>query len=125
MDDRSSKITLGGEEYELLFTTRAAKEISKRFGGLDKLGDALQSLPTDEQLELTVWLIVVLANQAIMIRNLKNRENKKELLTVEYVELISFPDELAGCTDAVFEAVNKGMNRSVKSEDDSKNAEVG
>ena len=38
MDERSSVITIGGVEYELLLTTKATKEIAKRYGGLEKLG---------------------------------------------------------------------------------------
>ena len=42
-NDRSSIINLGGEEYELLLTTRATKEIAGRYGGLENLGDRLMS----------------------------------------------------------------------------------
>ena len=40
-DERSSVIQIGGEEYELLMTTRATKEIAARYGGLENLGDKL------------------------------------------------------------------------------------
>ena len=40
-DERCSKITIGGKEYELLLTTRATKEIGKKYGGLSDLGDKL------------------------------------------------------------------------------------
>ena len=43
-NDRSAFIKIGDEEYELLLTTRATKEIAKRYGGLDKLGDKRASL---------------------------------------------------------------------------------
>ena len=40
-DERSAKILLGGKEYELLLTTRATKEIAKKYGGLGNLGEKL------------------------------------------------------------------------------------
>ena len=44
-NERSSLITIGGEQYEMILTTRATKAISNRYGGLDNLADnsALQS----------------------------------------------------------------------------------
>ena len=40
-DERSSVITIGEKEYELLLTTKATKEIAKKYGGLSNLGDKL------------------------------------------------------------------------------------
>ena len=40
-NERSSLITIGGEQYEMVLTTRATKAISTRYGGLDNLGDKL------------------------------------------------------------------------------------
>lgn len=40
-NERSSFINIGGEEYELILTTRATKEIAARYGGLENLGDKL------------------------------------------------------------------------------------
>ena len=40
-NERSSLITIGGEQYEMILTTRATKSISARYGGLDNLGDKL------------------------------------------------------------------------------------
>ena len=39
--ERSANIAIGGEEYTLLLTTRATKEIAARYGGLENLGDKL------------------------------------------------------------------------------------
>ena len=36
-NERSSVINIGGKEYELLLTTKATKEIAKRYGGLENL----------------------------------------------------------------------------------------
>lgn len=41
MDDRSTKISIGGREFELILTTRATKEIAGRYGGLENLGEKL------------------------------------------------------------------------------------
>ena len=72
-----------------------------------------------------VWLITLLANQSVLIHNLKNPDNKKELLTAEVVELLTSPLELAAYKNAIMEAMFKGTKRNVESEDNSKNGTVG
>jgi len=124
--ERTAIITIGGEEYSLVLTTRATKQIAGRYGGLENLGDKLMK---SENFELAigeiVWLITLLANQSILIHNLRNRDNKRELLTEEDVELLTSPVDLASYKDAITEALYKGTKRNIVSEDDPKNAEVG
>ena len=124
--ERTAIITIGGEEYSLVLTTRATKQIAGRYGGLENLGDKLMK---SENFELAigeiVWLITLLANQSILIHNLRNRDNKRELLTEEDVELLTSPVDLASYKDAITEALQKGTKRNIVSEDDPKNVAVG
>ncbi|MDT2812674.1 MAG: hypothetical protein ACOYIG_00525 [Acetivibrionales bacterium] len=123
--DRKSLITIGGKEYSLILTTKATKEIAKRYGGLENLGEKLMKAENFEMaLEEIVWLIALLANQSILINNRLNGE-KEELLTEDDVELLTSPHELATYKDAIMEAMFKGTKRNVESEDEeSKNVEV-
>lgn len=124
-NDRSAFIKIGDEEYELLLTTRATKEIAKRYGGLDKLGDKLlKNEDIETALVEVIWLITILANQPILIYNFKNKENPKELLTEEIVELFTTPNELAEFKEAITQSLLKGTKRNVVSEDNSKNVVV-
>lgn len=116
-NDRSAFITIGGKEYELLLTTKATKEIAKKYGGLSNLGDKLiKSENYEEAIGEIVWLIVTLANQPILIHNYKNKDNKKDLLTEDEVELLTTPTDLAKFKDAISEALYKGTKRNVESE---------
>ena len=125
-DERSTKITIGGQEYEMLLTTKATKEIAKRYGGLSNLGDKLMKSENFEMaLDEIVWLITLLANQSVLVYNLQNTKAKKELLTEESVELLTSPFELAEYKNAIMDAMYKGTKREVESEPDSKNAQVG
>ena len=125
-NERTAVITIGEEEYTLLLTTKATKEIAGRYGGLENLGEKLMK---SENFEMAigeiVWLITLLANQSILIHNLKDREHPKELLTEDVVELLTSPLDLAGYKTAITEALYKGTKRNVESEKDSKNAQVG
>ena len=124
--DRSANIIIGGEEYTLLLSTKATKEIAGRYGGLENLGDHLMK---SENFEMAigeiVWLIALLANQSILVHNLKRREDPRELLTEEMVELLTVPADLATYKSAIMEALLKGTKRNVESETDTKNAQVG
>ena len=121
-NERSAEISIGGEKYELILTTKATKEISKRYGGLENLGDKLMKSENFERaLDEVIWLITLLANQSILIHNLKNSD-KKELLTEEIIELLTSPSELAEYKNAITEAMFKGTKRNIESEDtESKN----
>ena len=123
--ERSANINIGGDEYTLLLTTKATKDIAGRYGGLENLGDKLMK---SENFEMAigeiVWLITLLANQSILVHNLKNKDNKKEVLTEEMVELLTTPLDLADYKAAITEALYKGTKRNIQSEDNSKNAAV-
>jgi len=118
MDERSAVITIGGQEYELLLSTRATKQIAKRYGGLEQLGDKLLKAENFEMaLDEFCWLIMVLANQPIMIHNLWHPEATKPLLTEEAVELLTTPLDLASYKEAITEAMMRGTARNIQSAD--------
>lgn len=118
----SNRIIIAGKEYELILTTKATKEISKRYGGLSKLGDKLQNTENFElALDEIIWLVTVLANQSVLIHNLTATE-KEPLLTCEAVELLTSPHDIAGFKEAITEALYLGTKREVLSEDNPKNA---
>lgn len=124
-DERSTMIKIGGEDFKLILTTKATKEIAKRYGGLENLGTKLMNTKDFEMaLDEVVWLITLLANQSILIHNLRNKDDKKELLREEDVELLTTPFELADYKNAIMASMMKGTKRHIESEA-SKNVEVG
>ncbi len=126
--EQSAVIRIGGEEYELILTTKATKAIAGRYGGLENLGDKLMKTENFEMaLEEIVWLIALLANQSILIYNLKHKDAPKDLLTNDEVELLTTPLELAAYKTTITEAMLKGTKRNVESEETPalKNGEAG
>ena len=123
--ERVSKIKVGDKEYELILTTKATKEIAGRYGGLENLWDKLMKAENFEMdIGEIVWLICILANQSILIHNIKNKDNQKELLTEEEVEILTTPFDLAEYKQAITECLYKGTKRNIESEENSKNVEV-
>ena len=118
-NERSAVISIGGQEYEMLLTTKATKEIAKRYGGLSNLGEKLMKTENFEMaLDEVVWLITLLANQSVLVHNLQSPSKKKTLLTEEMVELLTSPFELADYKNAIMEAMFKGTKRNVESEEE-------
>jgi hypothetical protein len=126
-NERSAAINIGDKDYELILTTRATKAIAGRYGGLENLGEKLMKSENFEMaLDEIVWLITLLANQSILIRNLKNKNTPEDLLSEEEVELLTSPLDLAAYKNAITEAMFKGTKRNVVSEEETpKNVEVG
>lgn len=121
MTDRGSIIKIGENDYELILTTRATKEIAKRYGGLENLGDRLMKSENFEMaLDEIIWLITLLANQSVMIYNLKNPNSKKPLLCEDEVELLTSPFDLAEYKNAIMDSMHKGTKRNIESEQTSK-----
>ena len=124
-NERTATIKIGDEEYNLILTTKATKEIAGRYGGLENLGDKLMKSENFEMaLGEIVWLITLLANQSILIHNLKHKDAPRELLTEDVVELLTNPLDLGEYKEAITEAMYKGTKRNVESEADTKNAQV-
>ena len=129
MSERGAMINLCGSQYELILTTKATKEINRRYGGLGKLGDKLsKSENFEEIIDELVWLITLLVNQSILAHNAKNKfypENIKPLFNEEDIEIFTTPADFFDYKDAIFEALKKGTERHIKSEENPKNAIVG
>ncbi len=125
--ERSATIVIGSQPYELILTTRATKEIARRYGGLENLGEKLMKSENFEMaLDEVVWLLTLLANQSILVRNLKKREAPEPLLTEDEVELLTSPLDLAAYKEAITEAMFRGTKRNIESEEENaKNVAVG
>lgn len=123
--ERSTNSMIGDEEHTLLLTTKATKEIAARYGGLENLGDKLMKSENFEMaLGEIVWLITLMANQSILVYNLKHKDAPRDLLSEEEVELLTTPLDLAGYKSAITDALYKGTKRNVESEPESKNVQV-
>ena len=129
MSERGAMITLCGSQYELILTTKATKEINRRYGGLGKLGDRLSKAETfEEPIDELVWLLTLLINQGILVHNAVNKllgEKQKPLFSEDDIEVLTSPADFADYKDAIFEALQKGAMRHIKSEENPKNVTVG
>ena len=121
-DSRVTYLVLGKEKIPLLLTLKATREIATRYGGLEELGNKmLESMDLNGMIDEIVWLIVVLANQCILIENLENKTNKP-LLTENELELKMDPYDMTSYREAILAALQAGQRQHVQSEEEPKNA---
>lgn len=113
--EKEITVMLDGEEYPLLLTTLATKQIAAKIGGLDKLKETL-TVSTGEEAEMfdtICWLIALLVNQPIMKQNRIHRDNLKPLFEADDIALITQPRELGELMNKVSDAINRGSDRNV------------
>ncbi|GHU54680.1 hypothetical protein FACS1894132_09680 [Clostridia bacterium] len=123
MDDRGYLLKIGSQEYELLMTMKATKEITKNFGNLEKMGEEIQKLENlEEVFDKIIGLVFLLVNQSVERYNFVNKENPKSFVTQEELELFMTIDNLFECFTAISKSMNKGAVRKIKSAEDPKKA---
>ena len=120
---RSAIVSIGGEDYELVLTTKATRLIAERYGGLEYLGNALEtSDDLGKTLAEVIWLVALLANQSVAIHNLKHPDQPRPEVTEEQVELLTVPADLADYRGAITEALQRGTRRTIATEPNPKEA---
>lgn len=123
--DSPTTVFIAGQAYELILTTRATREISGRYGGLENLGEALEiSEDFAHTLGEVIWLITLLANQSVAIHNLQLSDSTRPELTEETVELLTVAADLADDRGAIAEALQCGTRRVIATEPDPKAAKA-
>lgn len=114
-DSDDAVVAIGGQSYELILTTRATREIAARYGGLENLGEALEtSEDFAHMLGEVIWVITLLANQSVAIHNLQHPDDPRGELTVEAVELLTVPADLADYRSAIAAALQHGTRRAIE-----------
>lgn len=117
--DEAVKINIGGNEYELIFSLKAAKEICRKYGGLENFTQILtESENVAEVLNEVAWLITLLANQSVLAHNFKNPDNQKKLLTEEEFEIFVTIAEIPNYKGLILKAASRGMKKQIESEED-------
>ena len=130
MDDRSVIITIyGGKSYDMICTTKAAEIISEKYGSLEECFSRLMKMEKlSENASMLIWLVTLLINQGIQVRNLLHRdETPMPLVDEEELKLLTAPADYKNYWILVAKTIKLGLRRNVQSEEDesSKNSTVG
>lgn len=107
-----NKIIIGDLEIGLYYCNGAAKELGKLVNGLSKLGDYLNIEDTDVLIDRIEHITLILNKWycAAVACNGK----KSEPVTMETLDLLMDPNEVATYGDAILEAIKAGTKKSIQ-----------
>lgn len=120
---RITEIEIAGKKYPLNFSVKAAKEVSKRYGGVENVTEAFSSGKVDEMMDEATWILAVLMEQGSAYKKIIDGE-EIEAPTKEELEIIMGVSDFANIQDALMGAMTSGMEREVEVEVSPKNAKT-
>lgn len=121
--NRISMIEIAGKEYPLNFSTKATKEMSARYGGLENITSAFSGRGASEALEELIWMLSILISQGVAYKRIVDGEEVNGI-SADELEVVIGPGDLGSLKDSLFTAMANGMGRTVEVEQDPKNDET-
>lgn len=121
--NRITEIEIAGTKYPLNFSLVAAKEVAKRYGGIESVTDIFDGKSTDEMMDEATWLLALLIDQGVEYKKIIDGEEVRKL-TQDDLGVVMGVFEFKGLKDTLIGAMMAGMEREVEVEPDPKNAET-
>lgn len=119
--NRITEIEIAGRKYPLNFSTKAAKEVAKRYGDISNVMDAFKGKTTDEMMDEAIWLLALLIEQGVAYRKIVDDEDIRGL-SAEELEIVMGVFDFSDLKNTILGAMTAGMKREVEVEIDPKNA---
>ena len=114
--NRAVSVENDGENFEMLLTTKAAADIDREFGGLDKVGEALDGDDRDASVETASKLIAILCNAGSERYNYRHRDTPRRMIGHGEVGILTTPGEMTSLLRSAIEAVRRGKETYIESE---------
>lgn len=121
--NRIGEIEIAGSTYPLNFSTKAAKEISSRYGGLENIDKAFSGKSVDVMMDEVIWMLSLLIAQGVAYKRIVEGEEVKGI-SADDLEVVLGVADMAGLKDKIMDAMLGGMSREVEVEQDPKNGET-
>lgn len=120
---RLTEIEIAGTSYPLNFSTKAAKQISVRYDGLENIDKAFSAKGVDAMMDEVVWMLALLIEQGVAYKKIVDGEDVKGI-SADELEIVLGVSDFAGLKDQIMGAMLAGMERTVETEDDPKNGKT-
>ena len=112
---RITEIEIAGKKYPLNFSVKAAKEVSKRYGGIENVTDAFSGGAVDEMMDEATWILAVLMEQGSAYKKIIDGEDI-EAPTQDELEIIMGVADFTNIQDVLMGAMTSGMEREIEVE---------
>ncbi|BCI60850.1 hypothetical protein [Solibaculum mannosilyticum] len=121
MEKNVPTVTLGGQEFELAFTTEAMLQFSKKYGGVENAGKMMQEGDAEEKIRVMIWIITLMINQGIEKQNMLNLltgspEKPRRLVTEQIVRVLLPLNDIRELKQKIMTAICIGMGREIPEE---------
>lgn len=128
MASKSVPFEIFGRNFSLCYTVKASRLIDERYGGLDKMADALNTTP-GKQLEEVMWIL-----STLLAGGYAHEKASAQFAGVEFhgeqppdAEMLGDLYSLSDIPDIqtqIFSAINTGNEPEIMVKDTEKNAEA-
>lgn len=126
---RTAKIDICGKEYLLCFSARVVRAVTERYGGMERIDEALSGKDgTDAEpsavkaLDEAVWLLAAMMNGGERYAKLNGLPNPHALTADELLDVMDIGD-FARLREKIAETITNGKEAHVEAEPP-KNAET-
>ena len=116
MNELGRKIRIGKKRHTLTFTTLAYSDVLDRYGSIEAMGEKIENMSEAESIKELAWLIALLCNSTIKIREYEDSKKYKKI-TTEEVLLAMRPMEVLAAYEQIVAAINDGL-RVTEDEDE-------
>ena len=110
---KTAKMNVAGKDHTLCFSLRVVRDCADKFGGMDKLSEALTGGTQQEQFDNVIWLLSRMMDAGERYDKLEGRPSEKALSV----------DDLASLKSTIFETMDGG-GEAVETEPEEKNAKT-
>lgn len=104
---RTAKISIDGREYLLCFSARVMRACTERYGGVEKIDDALSAKDPARALDETIWLLGTMMDAGARYARLNGLENPEPLSCDALYDAAGI-DDLAGLKGKISETITNG-----------------
>lgn len=120
MTNRITELEIAGRKYPLNFSTKAAKEVAKRYGDIANIDKAFKDKTIDEMMDEAIWILALLIEQGVAYKKIMDNEEIKGL-SIEELEIVMGVADFTNLKSTILGAMTAGMVREVEVEIDPKN----
>jgi hypothetical protein len=121
---RTAKIRINGKEYLLCFSTRVMRDCTERYGGIEKIGEALSGGDTVKMLDECFWLLAQMMAAGAKYAAMEGLPNPEPLGCDDLYDLCSV-DDMLDMKAHIMETISEGCRREIEVEtEQGKNAQT-
>lgn len=112
---RTAKIKINRKEYLLCFSTRVMRDCTERYGGIEKIGEALSGKDMVKMLDECFWLLAQMMAAGAKYAAVEGLPNPEPLSIDDLYDLCSVDDMLDMKTH-IMETISEGSRREIEVE---------